>query len=65
MGLVSIQGKVTLVTGGARGIGRGIVTAIAGAGTSMAIANLRTDLAEQTASEVTRDTGTHVVGPED
>jgi 2-hydroxycyclohexanecarboxyl-CoA dehydrogenase len=61
MGLVDMQGKVTLVTGGARGIGRGIVTALARAGASVAIADLRADLAEQTASEVARDTGTHVV----
>ena len=61
MGLVDMQGKVTLVTGGARGIGRGIVAALAGAGASVAIADLRADLAEQTASEIARDTGTHVV----
>jgi 2-hydroxycyclohexanecarboxyl-CoA dehydrogenase len=61
MSLIDMQGKVTLVTGGARGIGRGIVMALAGAGTSIAIADLRADLAEQTASEVARDTGMHVM----
>jgi 2-hydroxycyclohexanecarboxyl-CoA dehydrogenase len=61
MGLVDTQGKVALVTGGARGIGRGIVTALADAGARVAIADLRADLAEQTASEVAKDTGTYVV----
>jgi 2-hydroxycyclohexanecarboxyl-CoA dehydrogenase len=61
MGLVDMSGKVALVTGGARGIGRGIVAGLAGAGASVAIADLRADLAEQTASEIARETGARVV----
>ncbi|MGH8069977.1 MAG: SDR family NAD(P)-dependent oxidoreductase [Candidatus Entotheonellia bacterium] len=61
MGLIDMQGKVVMVTGGARGIGRGIVTTLAGAGASVAIADLRADLAEHTASEVAKDTGARVV----
>jgi 2-hydroxycyclohexanecarboxyl-CoA dehydrogenase len=61
MGLVDMQGKVALVTGGARGIGRGIVRALAAAGASVAIADLRAELAEQTAAEVSRDTATPVM----
>ena len=61
MGLIDMQGKVVMVTGGARGIGRGIVTTLAGAGASVAIADLRADLAEHTASEVAKNTGAHVV----
>jgi 2-hydroxycyclohexanecarboxyl-CoA dehydrogenase len=61
MGLVDMQGKVALVTGGARGIGRSIVAALASAGASVAIADWRGDLAEQTASEVAKDSGTRAV----
>lgn len=61
MDLVDMMGKVALVTGGARGIGRGIVAGLAGAGANVAIADLRADLAEQTASEVARETGARVV----
>jgi 2-hydroxycyclohexanecarboxyl-CoA dehydrogenase len=61
MSLVDMRGKVALVTGGARGIGRAIVAVMAHAGGSVAIADLRVDLAEQTAAEVCRDTGVQVV----
>src|SRR5919198_2344986 len=61
MGLVDMHGKAVIVTGGARGIGRGIVSALAQAGASVAIADLRADVAEQTASEIGKDTGGQVV----
>jgi 2-hydroxycyclohexanecarboxyl-CoA dehydrogenase len=61
MSLVDMHGKAVIVTGGARGIGRGIVSALAQAGASVAIADLCADVAERTASEVAKDTGVQVV----
>jgi 2-hydroxycyclohexanecarboxyl-CoA dehydrogenase len=61
MSLVDMQGKVALVTGGARGIGRAIVAALAHAGASVALADLRAELAEQTAAEIIKNTGTRVM----
>ena len=61
MSLVDMAGKAAIVTGGARGIGRGIVTALAQAGASVAIADVRADMAEQTAAEVGKATGAQVI----
>ncbi len=61
MSLIDMAGKAAIVTGGARGIGRGIVTALARAGASVAIADMRADLAEQTAAEMGKETGARVI----
>lgn len=61
MSLINMRDKVALVTGGARGIGRGIVAALAEAGASVAIADLRATLAAQTASEIATAYGVRVV----
>lgn len=61
MALVDMDGKTALVTGGARGIGRGIVATLAQTGARVAIADLRAELAEQTASEVAQETGARVI----
>lgn len=54
--LVSLQGKVAIVTGGARGIGRGIALRLAEAGASVLVTDLRTTLLEETVAQI-RDAG--------
>jgi 2-hydroxycyclohexanecarboxyl-CoA dehydrogenase len=61
MGLVDMRGKTAIVTGGARGIGRGIVAALARVGAQVAIADVRGELAERTAAEVASETGAQVL----
>jgi meso-butanediol dehydrogenase/(S,S)-butanediol dehydrogenase/diacetyl reductase len=47
-----LDGKIALVTGGARGLGRGIVLELAKEGADIAIADLLVDVATQTAADV-------------
>ena len=49
---MSLDGRVALVTGGGRGIGRGIALQLARAGADVAIADLREELAAGVADEV-------------
>ena len=50
--MAKLAGRMALVTGGARGIGRAIALAFAREGAAVAILDLRRDAAEQTASEL-------------
>lgn len=51
---MKLDGKVSFVTGGARGIGKAIATAIAEAGSNVAIIDLDIEEAKKTAEEITK-----------
>ncbi len=59
-----LKGKVALVTGGASGIGRGIVNRLAQAGADVVIASRRVDLCRDVAREVSGQYGVHAEGLE-
>ena len=56
-GLPSLEGKVALVTGGSRGLGREMVLALARAGADVVIASRKVDSCEAVAAEVEQTTG--------
>ena len=51
-----------IITGGAQNIGAGIAKAFCGAGAAVLIADLKGDLAQETASRIARETGGHCIG---
>lgn len=61
MSLVDLTGKNAVVTGGARGIGRAIVQALAECGADVMIGDLRLDEADATAREIAGGTGRRVI----
>jgi 3-oxoacyl-[acyl-carrier protein] reductase len=57
----SLEGRVAVVTGGARGIGRAIVETLAGLGANVVIADMLVDLAEKSAQEISELTGKKII----
>jgi len=58
--LFSLEGKVALVTGGARGIGRYLATGLAEAGADVILTSRKTDNLEQVARELQDEFGVNV-----
>lgn len=50
--LLNLSGQTAIVTGGARGIGLGIATRLAGAGARVVIADLKEELAQQSTAQL-------------
>ncbi|MDX3748256.1 SDR family NAD(P)-dependent oxidoreductase [Streptomyces sp. AK08-02] len=57
---MTLQGKVAVVTGGARGIGRGIATVLAAKGAAVAVWDLNVEGAEETVALIAKEGGTAI-----
>src|SRR5579862_3807985 len=55
--LFDLSGRVAIVTGGSRGLGRSIASGLAGAGANVVIASRKLANCERAASEVEQETG--------
>src|ERR1700754_1491834 len=60
--LHDMTGKVAVVTGGSRGIGRAIANRLAEAGADVVIASRKLDACEAAAAEISTGTGRRAVG---
>jgi NAD(P)-dependent dehydrogenase (short-subunit alcohol dehydrogenase family) len=60
--LFDLTGKVVIVTGSTKGIGRAMVEGLARAGASVVVSSRKQDLCEEVAQEVANATGAEVLG---
>ena len=60
--LHDLTGKVAVVTGGSRGIGRAIATVLAEAGADVVVASRKLEACEAVAAQVRAETGTKACG---
>src|SRR4030065_266433 len=61
LGFCSMEGRVAIVTGGARGIGRAIVERLAHLGANVVVADMLLDLAEKSAQEISQASHTKII----
>ena len=57
-----LHGKVAVVTGSTKGIGRAMVEGLAGAGASVVVSSRKQDLCDQVAKEIADATGSEAIG---
>lgn len=57
----SFEGQVAIVTGGASGIGKSVVTSLAQRGVNVAVADYQFETAEKVAAEISKSTGTKAI----
>ena len=61
---LSLDGRVAIITGGARGIGKAIAETLAQRGANIVVVDLRKELAEETANEISAKTGREAIALE-
>jgi NAD(P)-dependent dehydrogenase (short-subunit alcohol dehydrogenase family) len=57
-----LTGRVAIVTGSTKGIGRAMASGLAGAGAAVVVSSRKQDLCEQVAAEVAAETGSQALG---